>query len=206
MLSDPLNAIESELLRYLSNSGCYEPSKYGYEEVQYLSPEMALYFMNSVLGVKGWYKDKVFEYKPRTYFVQQVLDSSFNATGHSDVVVEKTDASLYQYIIWQTLAPSFAPALIKKDGKSDLLVAFDKSKQNDNVLYYYDNDQILKPLNTKKMREAGYKVIFDLPVIAESLKGMLKFRRKQLAKVSVIVALEIYRLNSRKKINLPKIA
>ena len=147
MLSDPLNAIEKELLRFLSNSGCYEPTKYGYADVAYISPDMARYFANSLLGVKGWYKDKVHEYKHQSYFVQQVLDDNFKVPELPLYAIEKLDVSLYQYIIWQSLKPNFSAALIKMDGKADLLVAFDKSKQNDNVLYYYDNDQILKPLN-----------------------------------------------------------
>jgi len=206
MLSDPLSAIESQLLSFLSNSGCYEPSKYAFEEVYYLSPDMATYFMNGLLGVKGWYKQKVHEHKVITYFAQQVLDDSFSQPSLAVSTIDKADASLYQYVIWQSLKASFSAALIQAQGKPDLLIAFDKTKQNDNVLYYYDNDQILKPLNIKKMREAGYKVIFDNKAIATSLKGMLKFRRQQLAKVSVIVAREIYRPNSRKKINIPKIA
>lgn len=206
MLSDPLEAVEKELLRYLSNSGCYEPSKYGYDEVSYLSSDMANYFLNAVLGIKGWYKNKVFEYKPKTFFVQEVIADDFQVKKLSNIAIEKADATLYQYILWKALSMTFSPVLIKKSGKPDLLLAFDKSKKNDNVLYYYDNDQILKPLNIKKMRDVGYHFDFDLPIIAKSLKGMLKFRRAQLAKVSVIVALEISHPNSRKKINAPKIA
>tara|TARA_R110001583_G_scaffold4718_14_gene26915 strand:+ start:10993 stop:11616 length:624 start_codon:yes stop_codon:yes gene_type:complete len=206
MLSDTLIAVEAELLTFLSNSKVYEPSKVGFEELLYLSPDMAQYFLAGALSVKGWYKSKVHEFKPKTFFVSQVLADDFHPPEISnEMSIEKSDVSLYQYIVWQSLKPSFSAALIKKAGKSDLLVAFDKSKQNDNVLYYYDNDQIVKPLNIKKMRESGYQVVFDNDSIAQSLKGMLKFRRQQLSKVAVVVAREICRPVSRKKINIANI-
>lgn len=206
MLQAPLTAIEGELLDFLSNSQVYEPSKVGFEELFYLSPDMANYFLSGALAVKGWYKSKVHEYKPKTYFVSQVLADGFMPPEiHPSFTLDKSDVSLYQYIIWQSLKPNFNAALVRKSGKSDLLVGFDKSKQNDNVLYYYDNDQIIKPLNIKRMRESGYEVVFKTEVIASSLKGMLKFRRQQLSKVAVIVAKEICRPISLKKISLKKI-
>ena len=187
MLQHSLIAIEGELLRFLSNSGVYEPAKVGFEELFYLSPDMANYFLNSALGVKGWYKSKVHEHKAKSYFITQVLSDDFTPIeDQPSFVLGKGDVTLYQYIIWQVLKPQFSAALVKKSGRADLLVAFDKSKQNDNVLYYYDNDQIIKPLNIKKMRESGFDVLFDTKTIASSLKGMLKFRRQQLSKVSAM--------------------
>jgi hypothetical protein len=206
MLRDTLSAIETELLNVLSNSGCYEPAKYGFEEFEYLSPDLANHYASALLGVKGWYKASVHQFKPNSYFVKQVLADDFDFKSFEGLGIEKKDASLYQYIIWQGLKASFGVALISKSGKPDLLVAFDKSKQNDNVLYYYDNDQIFKPIDIKKMRQAGYVIVFDTSEISKKLKGMLKFRRDQLARVSVVVAKEILRPRSREKIILPKIA